>query len=160
MGYEIAFPDDVVPVKIKWSRSYDVDKVLSGEIQEDFDAYFYKITGHYSQYVKLFYIGKVFKQTISQRLSQPDHRTRQKKLGNNYPRHKIKIGLGIPEIARKTKEIIDDIESILIYSNWNENVGNAKKIYKCDIGKSQLLITNTGFYRPLHKISCKAVFVK
>ena len=112
------------------------------------------ITGRFSNRdPKLFYIGKTYKQVVSWRLNQRDHRQRYECLRMKYPRHKLYVSIGLVTMLngdiRETQ--VDHIERLLIYAHDSEHLINQKSIYTHGLGEEYYEIVNQGHFRPLHR---------
>lgn len=108
---------DVYHVSIKWSKPHSIDNVDQFDYWDIEDVYFYKILARYGQTYHLLYIGKAFKQYVSQRLANPDHALKKFDLFEKYPHHELMISFGhlININCNRTARLIDEIESLLIY---------------------------------------------
>lgn len=110
------------------------------------------ILGYYgSSHPKLFYIGKVYKNHVSARLRQADHKRRYENLVSEHPRHSFQVSLGSVEIenGKITKQRIDQIETMLIYTaSASHSLVNKNKWLTHRISTAYH-VTNHGFHRPL-----------
>jgi len=161
MSWRLAYPDEVSQVKIDWTKPILIESFMQKQITFKSDANFYKITGKFSNFdQKLFYIGKVYDQTVRQRMAQPDHKRRVTRLGKENPKHELLISLGsiVSKEEFKTRKRINEVESLLIYAHWTEDMINEKKVYTCALAR-QLCITNTGSRSPLYRTVFYGAFI-
>lgn len=115
--------------------------VADGSIHDE-NAHLYMISGKYlNNKSKVFYIGKTYKQIVSNRLTQSDHQSRYDDMTSDYPRHKLYVSHGIVKInkGKRTAKRIDEIESILIYSMPTEHSFNVQNYFSHGV-TSQYLI--------------------
>jgi hypothetical protein len=123
------------------------------------------ILGYYSTSApKLFYIGMVYNQHVTQRLSQPDHRQRYVRLRHDHPNHRFRVSLGAVEIenGRITRNRIDQIETILVFAHYEENqqqIINKRKWMTHRI-TSHYTIHNYGYRAPLYREIHLGIFAK
>lgn len=162
IDFYFAWPDSIsVQAKINWTNPLTHDVLFSGLIPEDATAYFYAIVSTDRKIWTTHYIGKVYAQKSSQRHRSADHVARLKELQENYPTRIFHLTLGTPifdgEIEIPNETVIDQIEGLLIYSNWNEEMVNKRKIdtFHC---ASQISLENTGFSNHLCKRSAYGIF--
>ncbi len=141
-----AFTQTVHEVKIKWSKPKNYTKALQTENNGLEDSYFYKIIAHYKDSFKLLYIGMSYSQYPSKRLSNRDHVNKREHLQNLYKRHELLISYGhIITLDNVNFKLIDEIESLLIYSHTDlPHLTNKKKVWSYKI-TSEYQIKNTGF---------------
>jgi hypothetical protein len=138
---------------VNWSRPvlYQNAKIDYYDAEEY--ANLYKITGKYSSYdPKLFYIGKTFRQYVTDRLNQPDHVTRYNELTAKYPKHILYVSFGTIQLeyGKLIQTRVDEIETLLIYSHWRKELINKRKIGLLTV-EEQYIIYNRGYSMPLHK---------
>ncbi len=150
---ELLFEETSYIYNIKWHRPVLYDKFIKEGSEHDYDSYFYMIIGRYGKsYPKLFYIGKTYRQVVSVRLTQKDHVARYKFLCKEYPRHKLYVVCSeiIMEDTQIRSRRVDEVETLLIYSNDCETLINKSKLIYIT-NKDQYMIRNSGHYKPLHK---------
>jgi len=168
------YPSDSWKAMIVWSEPISYDDFASGIIDfPESDPYeiacslefenfrvsqpigdrgpnFYMILGQWGDKKKLFYIGKTTKPTYK-RINDIDHVKKRRMMHANHPRHKLLISNGhffMGDWANKTKRRIDEIESLLIYTNSPKY--NDKKKWTNNVG-SDFFIKNGGDYKPLYE---------
>ena len=147
--------------EINWSRPVLYTNAKDSWYEYD-RYYFYKITGKYSKYPpRLFYIGKTFSQSVKTRLNQKDHINRYKTIRKNYPRFEFYVNFGSIKLAygKLTQKRIDEIESLLIYSDDSEYLQNKTKIMSLNV-KEQYIIKNKGYSAPLHREIAYGMFFR
>jgi hypothetical protein len=147
---------------IDWSHPVTHDMLNTGLASSDDTAYFYSIIGLSDQEWWPYYIGKVYSQSISQRHKNSDHLKRIQKLKTMYPNVIWHITLGtltFTDNKRINETLIDDLEGLLIYSNWHDESINKSKINNFSADR-QIQITNTGFSDPFHSKIGYGVFVQ
>lgn len=138
------YPGDFCEVEINWSELLDRNEVIDNGCHHDKDSSLYAIVGKYSSSEpKLLYIGKAFEQDVSKRLNQGDHKVKYNKIREQYPRHRIYVSYGKVSIpnGKRTRNRIDDLEKILIYSCCAEHSINRKNFLSHGVS-SQYLIRN------------------
>lgn len=150
--YKIAWKNYLnYTAKIRWSRLYTCEKLFNYCPEND-DAYFYSIIGRRGQELKLFYIGMVYKQCVSERFKSEDHLSKVRALENHFSKYKIGIRLGVVKltapITKITKRRINAIEKLLIYINWNQDMINKKAVETINLSE-KILIINSGDFKPL-----------
>lgn len=162
VNFYFAWPDSVaVQVSIEWTIPSTHDVLFSGLIAEDATAYFYAIVSLEKKVWCTHYIGKVYSQNSSQRHRAADHIKRLQDLQEKYPSRVFHLTLGTPrfdgEIDNPKELTIDQIEGLLIYSNWSESMINKRKVdyFYC---ARQISVENTGFNHHLCKRSAYGVF--
>lgn len=165
MKLKPAFKDEFQYVNINWSELIEYEKFTEDRYIHETDyTMFYCILGQYSDFsFKVFYIGKVYKQYIRDRIRQPDHKRRYNKIKKFYPKHQLYITVGTIQLRGKSKITsfkIDQIESILIYSHWNEAMINEKNIFNYNVKNPYIIINDTPKELPLHKEIHLGVFVR
>ena len=86
-------------VSVTWSRPMVYENLIkNGSIHDD-EAHLYMISGKYAHNAsKVFYVGKTYRQLVSDRLTQIDHKKRYAYLREEYPRHKLYVSHGMVEI--------------------------------------------------------------
>ena len=164
---KILFEDFFLYAEINWSKPviYENARDFCYEIDKEYN--FYKITGKYSKYPhRLFYIGKTYYQYINIRLKQKDHKERINTISKNYPRFKVYVSFGAVKFSdynfnekRISEKRIDDIESLLIYSNDNDYLQNRSKVFSLNV-KNQYKIINKGYSSPLYREIAYGIFYK
>jgi len=147
-GYLIAHPEEIrIRANIVWSKPYSYDVLLSGHADEDCDANFYAIVGYVDNNWWSFYIGMVVDQCVSDRHKNADHRDRLRELKANNRDVTFNLSLGVvhPKAGTNiTNALIENIEGLLIYANWHEDLVNKKKIVDFTSGNTFQII-NKGF---------------
>lgn len=172
------YQNDSLKAMVVWSEPIPYDEFARGEIDfPEFDPYeialseetddfyvnkpigdkvdnFYMILGEWGNTVsKLFYMGKT-KQSIYKRVTSADHVEKRNCMHRDYPKHKLLISSGtfyMGDFRNKTKNRINDIESLLIYANYNEkHTYNEKNAWNHKVD-SDFWIKNCGCYEPLKK---------
>ena len=159
---KILYEDLVWSAEINWSRPIQYNNVKNFEYEMDEIAYFYKITGKFSHYKhKLFYIGKTYTQTVKIRLNQKDHLKRYEDIKINYPRFKLFVSFGEVTLSdgKRTRNRIDEIESLLIYAHDLVTMQNKSKIWSLSVNE-QYRIINRGYFAPMHKEIAYGMFYK
>ncbi|MEL0169658.1 MAG: hypothetical protein VW877_16170 [Pseudomonadaceae bacterium] len=134
-------------VDINWSSPTPYDE-LAGHADDD-SAYFYAVVAHENEQWTPYYIGLVWSQTASVRHKNSDHKSRRERLKKLYPDLEFKVALGVPDLDVKDikKGVIEKLEGLLIYSQWNPRLDNTLKIERFYSDK-HILIRNTGFNAP------------
>lgn len=160
--YYVSFPDCVdVSAQINWTIPCTHDVLFSGLLEQDSTAYFYAIISLQKKSWVTHYIGKVFAQTASKRHRAPDHVARLNELKTAHPDLHFHLTLGTPvfieECGSADPKTIDDIEGLLIYSNWTDAMINKRRIDSF-VSERQIVIENTGFHQHLYKRSAYGVF--
>jgi hypothetical protein len=123
--------------------------IENGSCHDEF-AQLYMMIGKYSEHLNLFYIGKT-NGCVSDRLLQNDHLEKYNDWTKKHPRNKIHVSLGTIKLSegRVNQRIIDDIETLLIYSHYNEDhkyMKNKKNIYSYNIGSDQYRLSQNPHY--------------
>jgi hypothetical protein len=124
--------DQFWKVNIHWKRPIAYKRIIEDGCQHDQDANLYHILGKYSTFqYKSFYIGLTYKQCVSKRLNQKDHKNRYAALLKEHPRHTFWVSCGVVEIdnGKKTRKRLKDIETILIHTNWSNYAFNVANVY-------------------------------
>jgi hypothetical protein len=157
-----SWPDHVpVIAQIEWTLPSTYDVLFSGLIQEDATAYFYAIVSFHKKEWITHYIGKVYAQRSSQRHRATDHIKRLSNLKKSYPGRAFHLTLGTPIFSDRRENpdslTIDQIEGLLIYSNWSENMINVRKINSFS-SSQEMSLENVGFNKHLWKRSAYGVF--
>ena len=150
---EILYPDMFWEVNITWSRPCKYESFLKNGSSSVGGAKLYKVTGRFGKSdPKLFYLGKTYKQKVTKRLTQQDHKDRYNNLRKEYPRHQLYVSLGVVELdeGRITATRIDQIESLLIFAHDEDHIINIKNINEHKITE-QYRIYNRGYKSPLLK---------
>ncbi|MCM2564504.1 MULTISPECIES: hypothetical protein [Janthinobacterium] len=155
-------PDSVeIQVKVDWSLPVTHDVLFHGLVEEDATAYFYAIIAIHEKEWWPYYIGKVFSQSTSQRHRAADHIARIARLREEYPEKTFHISLGTPILKDMHEvpdsETVDDIEGLLIISNWSEKMINKRKVDRF-ICTRQISLENTGFSEHLYKRAAYGLF--
>jgi len=133
------------------------DVLFSNHVSEDEDAYFYAITARCKDGWYPYYIGMVYDQAVSVRHKGKDHLDRLARLKQQHPTLNFGISLGVIEEIRPQKldlkrDYIEDIESLLIYANWHEDMDNCRKVDYIRLRlQKQIHIENIGFIDHLEK---------
>lgn len=150
-----------VLVTVDWSAPVTHDMLHGGLVGEDDSAYFYAIIGRFEKQWWPYYIGKVYSQSVSQRQKNKDHLKRLEELKKLSPSTTWHITLGTPkfEYNNISPKIINEIEGLLIYSNWHKESINRSKINTFH-SYNHIQITNTGFSEPFYKKTSYGVFVE
>ncbi|HHI30426.1 MAG TPA: hypothetical protein ENL17_01775 [Candidatus Methanoperedenaceae archaeon] len=181
MPIQKAFPGMFKDIEIEWSKPMIYDEFMKKHPSHDKNSCFYMLTGKYSDYpYKLFYIGRTYNNSsripnqrdeeivydqIFRRLRQPDHKKRYEQLKKEYPHHTLYVGVGTVYYDKDiTPELIDKIETILIFSHFdyekNRYMLNKKKVYSYYFGNDQFCVTNRRHRGPLYKEISHGIFVK
>ncbi|GHV92467.1 hypothetical protein AGMMS50268_29700 [Spirochaetia bacterium] len=149
-------------VTLEWSNTViDFSKISSNLTNKylDDNGFYAVLTGKYdkntNEYrdILLHYIGQAFDQTIRERAPQKHPAYTQIK--QYLKKHPGFVPLLMPGVVIKitqkklTQELVDDIEECLIYDN--QPVANT--INKDSYTGRSIIITNTGGFYPLNKIS-------
>lgn len=157
------YPEEFKKVTINWSRPMLRENFLKKGAPHDETAQLYMIIGKYNTQFNLFYIGKT-NGYISDRLSQNDHLERYNKWKKDHPRNRIHVSLGTIELSdgKMTKKSISDIETLLIYSHFNDDhnyMANKKQICSYNMKNDQYRIVNKGYNKPLYKEILIGIFI-
>ena len=129
--YEWAHEDEIdLTVTIDWSKPLTHDMLYCGLAESDDSAYLYAIIGLIEREWCPYYIGMVYSQQISCRHKNQDHVKRLDRLKKLYPDTVWHLTLGIPTVdgKRTTKQLIEKVEGLMIYSHWHEDSINQSKI--------------------------------
>jgi len=154
------FKNEFWNVEISWSRPTTYENVIYYGTDRDDEAYLYIIAAKYgSNKSKILYIGKTYKQTVSVRLNQEDHKKRYRKFRKEYPRHKLYISYGIVKMknGKLNSNRIKEIEKILIYSNKTEHSYNVSNLSYHGVTDSYK-IKNSGYKHTLPEYLYLGVF--
>ncbi|MCG8604499.1 hypothetical protein MJD09_05795 [bacterium] len=147
MSLEPLFEDDFWEVHIKWTNLRAYTRVRDEGSEYDDSAHLYYICAQFSSGApKVLYIGQTYRQSVSMRLRQPDHKNRYAAFIRNYPRHHFSVSHGIVTVTngRLTKRRIDDTERLLIYANDPEHAYNVKNFYQHGVVTGSYFLINTG----------------
>ena len=147
MSMKPLFEDEFWEVTIEWKKPKEYNRLLREGSDHDETARLYLITARYAKATsKGKYIGKTFRQKVSVRLKQPDHKKRYAAFTGKHPNHKFFVSHGIITMhnGKLTEKRLAEIEQILIYSNDPTHSGNVKNFYEHGVSGSYA-ITNTGF---------------
>jgi hypothetical protein len=160
--FYFAWPEWVsIEAQINWTIPSTHDVLFSGLIDADATAYFYAIVSVVKKEWITHYIGKVFGQSASSRHKNVDHLNRLEKLRLDYPGRTFHLSLGTPVFSEgkgsPDAPTIDQLEGLLIYSNWSEEMINLRKIEKFHCAQ-QISLENTGCVAHLCKRSAYGVF--
>lgn len=145
-----------VNVDIAWTPPAPHDLLFSNGIPENDYAYFYAIVARVDREWWPYYIGMTYKQTAAVRHRQADHVQRLARLRTNHPGVTFSLCLGVPtfQVGRDDPGTIRDIESLLIYANWHEDMVNIRGIEKFR-SHQQIYVHNSGWTDHLYKeVSC------
>ena len=146
--FEFAHPDDVaVRATIHWSTPYAHEVLLTGNADEDEGTYFYAIVAYTDREWWTYYIGMSYDQWVSDRHKQPDHVEKLKELRRNNKETNFQVSLGAVKFApytRVTRALIEELEGLLIYANWHEDLVNKKKTEGFH-SKRSFHVENAGF---------------
>ncbi len=171
MNLERVAPKYGFQAEIAWTRPIPYETIISNGSPHDANGWLYMLLGyHGSSHPKIFYIGMVFMQCVSKRLRQRDHRARYEQICREHPRHSFRVSLGAVTIVhgRITRQRIDEIESLLIFSTYHTKrhvIGtgarmiNKSKWYKSG-WKHPCVIHNTRSRNPLPREIHYAVFTR
>ena len=150
---DICWPDDTRQVTLDWSKP--ITEAGLRDLPQDFikSAWFYAVLGDLSGGSKLdvLYISKLTHASITFRPRQIGLPTTQRR----YPKTELVVTgatVGERNFGRLTPRILDDIETLLIYANWSEDMVNRSKVYSGG-SKRELLINNLG-----HKCMPERIF--
>ena len=156
------YDDESWDVAIKWTKPARYEAVREEGSQYDEQAFLYLITARFSSKSrKVLYVGKTFKQWVSKRLSQPDHKRRYKKIVSDYSHHKFEVSHGLLTVSngKLTQKRLSDIEKILIYSNHPSHAHNVQGFYAHGVSGSYR-IENSGHRCGLPKCIALGVFIQ
>ncbi|HCT05167.1 hypothetical protein [Pseudomonas sp. BIGb0164] len=145
-----------VNVDVAWTKPVPHDVLYCGAIPEDDYAYFYAVVARKGGEWLPYYIGMTYRQTVSIRLQQADHIRRLAELREAHPDVTFSICLGVPSFTSGIDDLatIEDIEGMLIYANWHENMLNKRGVDKFR-SRQQIYIHNSGWTDHLYKeVSC------
>ncbi|MFC5459307.1 hypothetical protein [Massilia niabensis] len=153
--FYVSWPDHVdIVARIEWTIPSTHDVLFSGLLEQDATAYFYAIVSLQKRQWITHYIGKVYAQRSSQRHRGADHIARLNELKKSYPNQVFHLTLGTPEFidarGKPDEATIDQIEGLLIYSNWSDAMVNRQKIESFACSR-QIVIENVGFDQHLWK---------
>ena len=157
------YPGDFKEITIKWSKPIIREEFIEeGSIDDEY-AQLYMIIGKYGKKSNLFYIGKT-DGCVSDRLIQSDHLEKLNKWKENH-RQKFYVSLGTAKILEGniTQNVINNIETLLIYSHSNEDnkfIKNIKNRYSYNIKNNQYRIINKGYRKPLYREVILGIFFK
>ena len=160
-SFDWAYHDEIdIKVTIDWSRPMTHDMLNYGMAKSDEFAYFYSIIGYVNKAWWPYYIGMVYKQSVSERHENPDHKKKLNELKSAFPEITWHLTLGTPDIKGKrlTKKLIESVEGLLIYSNWQDEMVNKSKINKFN-SDATIEIINTGFSDPFYTKTGFGVFI-
>jgi len=151
---ERVWQEEVYKVEIEWSNPISYDDALNVSLEKLEEVYFYKIIGEYSDSYSLMYIGKVYDQAVSERLKNKDHQVKRAQWQTEHPRTKFCISFGQlkskhfdEETEKWKRKVVDDIESLLIYSHSDHmKLKNSKSIWSHSI-LLEYQVLNTGFIK-------------
>ena len=158
------YPGDFKEITIKWSKPIIREEFIEeGSIDDEY-AQLYMIIGKFGKKSNLFYIGKT-DGYVSDRLTQKDHLEKYKEWKKDHPRQKFHVSLGTMKISegRITKNLINNIETLLIYSHYNDDfqyIKNVKNAYSYNITNVQYRIINEGSRKPLYEEIIFGIFYK
>lgn len=159
---EPLYPDEHWLVEINWSRPTLYERLLEdGGSPHDDGAYLYLISARFSGNApKALYIGQTYSQWVTKRLTQRDHKRRYETFAEEYPRHSLFVSHGYVTVhgGKLTAKRLDDIESILIYTNDPTHAHNVKNFYRHGVA-SPYFIENKGSRCTLPKTIALGVFV-
>ncbi|WP_047533509.1 hypothetical protein [Methylotenera sp. N17] len=154
------YPDEAWDVTVQWTKPKEYESLIIEGSQYDEYADLYLISAKYSKSTaKGLYIGKTWKQQVSTRIKQKDHKSRYAAFTGIYPNHKFFVshGIIIMNNGKLTEKRLADIEQILIYSNDPSHSGNVKNFYAHGV-RGSYSIENTGYRCSLPKKLCLGVF--
>jgi hypothetical protein len=159
-------PESAWTVNIKWSRPILYENVIRTDYAYGYgqDHWLYMILGYYgTSQRKIFYIGKVYKSYVGDRLRNPDHVRRYLKLRQAHPNHELRLSLGNVLIKQGniTNRRVDQIESLLIYTAGESELSivNKSKLLTHKITEPYALY-NSGYHHPLAKEIHHGIFIK
>ena len=156
-----AHSDEVdLKVTINWGEPVKFKELFDGQVDEE-EAYYYAIIGKSHNRWKCFYIGKVYDQYVSTRHLNADHIRRREELERKHPKIDWHLTLGVPtfnEAGRITRNRVDIVEGLLIYSHWHKKIANRSKINSFHSNKS-ILVSNHGFVDPFKKLIAYGVMI-
>ncbi|BBN60215.1 hypothetical protein [Hydrogenovibrio marinus] len=146
-----AHKDEIdIQATIDWSSPITHDMLHSGLSDYDETAHFYAIIALDNKEWWCYYIGKVYKQTVSQRHKNKDHKIKLEQLKKAFPNKTWHLTLGkLSGDFQINEKNIDEIESLLIYSHWHEENINQKKINRF-LSSRSIQINNEGFSEPFY----------
>jgi len=146
-------------VNINWAKPITHDMLYTGLSDMDDSAYFYAIIGLFEGDWWPYYIGMVYSQNVSDRHKNKDHQERLEKLKKDYPKTTWHLTLGTPLLKGKrlSKILISEIEGLLIYGNWHDELINKSKINRFS-SSNAIKIINEGFSEPFFKTTSYGVF--
>lgn len=152
--YVFAHEDEInLDISIEWSKPCTHDMLHYGLEDSNDSAYFYAIIGICPEVGGwwAYYIGMVYSQDVSSRHLNKDHQKKLEYLKTKYPDITWHLTLGTPlGISRINKQVIEEIEGLLIYSHWHKDLLNEKKVNSFNSNKA-IRIKNTGFVDPFYR---------
>ncbi|MFZ3019472.1 MAG: hypothetical protein WA056_13565 [Gallionella sp.] len=149
-------------IEINWSRPVEYKRLLEEGSPHDEQAYLYLISARFgNKSSKTIYVGKAFRQSVSKRLSQPDHKLRHIEFLENYPRHRFYVSHGLVTVheGKPTQKRIDDIERILIYANDPQHAHNVQNFWQHKV-TTPYWIDNRGSRCTLPKTIALGIFAQ
>lgn len=155
--------EDSWNIEISWSRPIEYTLFIKNSSPLNEHANLYFITARYGKKShKIIYIGKSYSQSIRKRFSQPDHKLLHMKIMRDYPRHKFYVSLGVISVnnnkSKITKNRIDEIERILIYSTDQDHKYNVKNFWGHKV-TTPYRINNIGYRCNIYKDIALGIFV-
>ena len=135
-------------VTINWQPLERYDDFLGKDIEAQGKGFFYKIVAKRGDTYRLLYIGKAYKQWVTDRLGQ--HGEKILTLKDKHKNYSINVSMGnLDEISRKQikEEYVNEVESLLIYSHSDTNnfpyLENKNNVYSHNVTRPYK-ITNKG----------------
>jgi len=162
------YPYKIWNVSIYWSKPRKYEIVRDNETDLDARAHFYMIIGKSGRSLKLFYIGKTYRSNVARRLRNYDHQNRARRIRKTFPAYALQVSHGILDMEHwkmrcsnryPSPKRIDQIETLLIYSNPVEESVNARKKDAHGI-TDHYILTNRGNYKPLRRKVFLTIFEK
>jgi len=150
MKTNLLFSNKAWQIDLKWSKAKKIENFKKNP--DDRNAWFYAFYGKYGQGTpKLFYIGRVIKERVSERIKHVDHVSRKTRFHAKYKRHILLISIATAKVLDggivTTKRILD-IEALLIYSHAPE----FNKYLKKWPGKwDEYMIHNSGWIPDIYR---------
>ena len=138
--------DEARSIELHWSLPRSLEE-YEEELHKIYTAFFYSISCPWTETdERLLYVGMTYKQNVWKRMNQHGLDKCRKK----YPRKSKNLIISVASIEDKkgniTKNLVNDIEALLIYSCWNEHMVNERSIngYTGRTSK-QIRIVNHGY---------------
>lgn len=164
--YKPLYLEEFTEITIKWTKPILRARSLKTDYKKQRNSYFYKIltkSNRPNSKYKLVYIGKTYSQFVSDRLTNKDHIIKANRIKEQHRKSNIYISVGnvVGYNGRITKNLIDRIERLLIFSTSNKDfqLTNSKSTKRHNLTDG-LLIINKGYRTELYKEMIIGVFYR